>query len=55
LLLPWLLKNAFNEQDKKILTYACVVGFFAYFCFDMYIAGNGIYQSHNLGISYYLG
>jgi transmembrane protein EpsG len=52
LLLPWLLKNAFNEQDKKILTYACVVGFFAYFCFDMYIAGNGVYNSRNLNLAY---
>jgi hypothetical protein len=50
LLLPWLLKNAFDEDTSKTITTCCIIGFMAYFCYDMYIAGNGIYQSANLHI-----
>lgn len=42
-LLPWLLKNAFDEDTSKIITTFCLIGFMGYFCYDMYIAGNGIY------------
>ncbi len=52
LLLPWLLKNAFDEDMSKTITAACVLGFILYFCFNMYIAGNGIYQSVNLNLYY---
>lgn len=52
LLLPWLLKNAFDEYMSKIITTACIVGFALYFCYDMFIAGNGIYQSINLNLHY---
>ena len=52
LLLPWLLRNAFSEDMSKTITTACVVGFILYFCYDMYVAGNGIYISTNLGLNY---
>lgn len=50
LLLPWLLKEVVNEYVSKTMTIACIIGFIAYFCYDMYVAGNGIYQSANLSI-----
>lgn len=50
LLLPWILKEVVNEYVGKTMTIICVIGFIAYFCYDMYVAGNGIYQSTNLSI-----
>ena len=50
LLLPWLLKNAFDESMGKSILLASLIGYFAYFWYDMYIAGNGIYNSRSLDI-----
>lgn len=52
LLLPWLLKKAFDESMGKSIFIASLVGYFAYFWYDMFIAGNGIYQSINLNLNY---
>lgn len=50
LLLPWLLKYAFNEAERKILSLLLVILYFLYFIYDMYVAGNGIYNSRNLNL-----
>lgn len=52
LLLPWLLKKSFDESMGKSILIASLIGYFAYFWYDMYIAGNGIYQSIKLNIYY---
>lgn len=49
-LLPWILKYGYNEKDSRMIRDLCIVLFMAYFCYDVYIAGNGIYQSQNLHI-----
>lgn len=53
LLLPWLLKNGFDESMGKSILIASLIGYFAYFWYDMYIAGNGQYVSNSLGYSYW--
>ena len=53
LLLPWLLKNAFDESMGRSILLASLIGYFAYFWYDMFIAGNGIYQSVPLNLQYY--
>lgn len=52
LLLPWLLKNAFEESMGRSILLASLIGYFVYFWYDMYIAGNGIYFSLNLNINF---
>lgn len=52
LLLPWLLKNAFDESMGKSILLASLIGYFAYFWYDMIITGNGVYQSINLNLYY---
>lgn len=54
LLLPWLLRNAFNEDERKVVSVLCVIIFIVYFYYDMYIAGNGIYNSTSLNLVYYM-
>ena len=53
LLLPWLLKNAFEESMGRSILIASLIGYFAYFWYDMYFAGNGVYVSNSLGINYW--
>lgn len=53
LLLPWLLKKAFDESMGKSILIASLIGYFAYFWYDMFIAGNGLYVSETLGFSYW--
>ncbi len=53
LLLPWLLKKAFDESMGKSILIASLIGYFAYFWYDMFIAGNGLYVSKTLGFSYW--
>lgn len=53
LLLPWLLKKAFDESMGKSILIASLIGYFVYFWYDMYIAGNGLYVSEVLGFSYW--
>lgn len=48
-LLPWIFKNEFSDNSKHIKI-AVTILLIAYFCYDMYLAGNGIYQSDNLKI-----
>lgn len=50
ILLPWLLKNAFDGKFKRIITLLCIVGYFAYFYFTMVIQGKGFYVSSILNI-----
>ncbi len=45
LLLPWLLKRAFDESMGKTILLLSLIGYLSYFWYDMYIAGNGIYNS----------
>lgn len=52
LLLPWLLKKAFDESMGKSILLASLIGYFAYFWYDMIITGNGVYQSINLNLYY---
>ena len=52
LLLPWIVKNAFEESMGRSILIASLVGYFAYFWYDMYVAGNGIYYSTTLNLMY---
>lgn len=52
ILLPWLLKNALDEETRKIITFLCILGFMAFFYYDMYIVGNGIYHSTVLDLDF---
>lgn len=52
LLLPWLFKNAIEEKTRRMIVLCACLGFFAYFCYDMYFAGNGIYNSTVLNLHY---
>ncbi len=52
MLLPWLLKNAFDESMGKSILLASLIGYFAYFWYDMYIAGNGVYNSIPLDLHF---
>lgn len=52
ILLPWLIKNVFDENTRRIVVVSCVVGFLLYFYYDMYIKGNGIYHSTILNLSF---
>lgn len=53
LLLPWLLKKAFDESMGRSILIASLIGYFIYFWYDMYIAGNGVYVSETLGLNYW--
>lgn len=52
ILLPWILKNAFNESNQKLVRLAICSLFLLYFCYNMIIAGNGIYNSRSLNLLY---
>lgn len=48
-LLPWVVKNGFDKnyvQIKRVISILLI----AYFCYDMFVAGNGVYESDILGI-----
>lgn len=51
--LPWLLMKAFDESMGKTITLASFIGYFIFFWYNMYVAGNGIYVSDVLGISFW--
>jgi hypothetical protein len=53
ILLPWLMKKVFDESMGKTITMVSLVAFFAYFCYEMYGAHNGIYASNILGLQYW--
>lgn len=48
-LLPWILKNGLGKNSKEIKIVITIL-LIAYFSYDMFVAGNGIYQSSNLKI-----
>lgn len=52
ILLPWLFNNIFEKKDASILILVSLFCFLAYFCYDMYVAGNGIYNSRSLDLIY---
>jgi transmembrane protein EpsG len=52
-LLPLVLKKTFDEGMGKTIFIISVVGFLAYFCFEMYIAKNGVYYSEILGLNFW--
>lgn len=53
ILLPWLIKNIFNKEEKRLIYYLMVVLYVAFFYYQMVIAWNGFgYISKILGISY---
>ncbi|MDO5124491.1 MAG: EpsG family protein [Eubacteriales bacterium] len=46
--LPWLMKKI--DTESSWIKYLSIVCFMAYFLYDMYVVGNGIYKSDNLRI-----
>lgn len=52
-LMPLLFKKVYDESLSKTIMLVSLVGYFAYFCFEMYNAKNGIYISDSLGIAYW--
>lgn len=52
-LLPWLIKNCFNEESRKIAKVACMVMYAAYFYYQMEIAWSGLtYISQILNLNF---
>lgn len=52
-LLPWLLKEGYDERSSKTITIISIVLYFAYFYYEMVISGAGAYVSDTLNISYW--
>lgn len=52
-LLPWLLKEAYDENTSRTITFIAIILFFAYFYYEMVISGAGVYVSDTLNISYW--
>lgn len=52
-LLPWLLKESFEEDMYKTITLIAVILYFIYFYYEMVINGAGTYVSDSLGLSYW--
>lgn len=50
IILPWILKETFNEATQKIAKTLIVAVFMLFFLYNMIIAGNGIYNSRNLNL-----
>lgn len=53
-LLPWLLKEGYDERSSKTITIISIVLYFAYFYYEMVISGAGAYASDSLHISYWV-
>ena len=52
-LLPWVIKNCFNEESKKIAQFACIVLYLVYFYYQMVVTWNGLtYVSHILNLNF---
>lgn len=49
-LLPYIIKNCFKGNDRKILYIGCVVAYFIYFFYDQAITRGIVYRSIILGI-----
>lgn len=53
ILLPWLINNIFNKEEKRLIYYLMVVLYIAFFYYQMVVAWNGFgYISKVLGIFY---
>lgn len=53
ILLPWLIKNTFNKEEKRLVYYLMIICYIAFFYYQMLIAWNGFgYGSKVLGLSY---
>ena len=53
-LLPWLLFKIFDEKLGKSITYFSIIGYLAYFFYNMYSARNGVYISDVLGLNFWM-
>ncbi len=53
ILLPWLIKNGFEEDMGKTINIVLIVMYFAYFYYEMVINGSGVYVSDSLNIFYW--
>ena len=53
ILLPWLLKKAFDESMGRTIAIVSFIGYFVFFWYTMYGAKNGMYVSQNLGLYYW--
>ena len=53
ILLPWLIKNAFNKEEKRLVYYSMIVCYIAFFYFQMVITWKGFgYASKILNLVY---
>lgn len=53
ILLPWLIKNIFNKEEKRLVYYLMVILYLAFFYYQMVVTWNGFgYASKILGLSY---
>ena len=52
-LLPWLLKEAYDEDMSKTMILIAIVMYFIFFYYEMVITGSGLYASETLGLSYW--
>ena len=53
ILLPWLIKNIFNKEEKRLVYYLMIVLYIAFFYYQMVITWNGFgYASKILGLNY---
>lgn len=54
ILLPWLLKNIFEDRDKNLIYYIMILCYFAFFYYQMVVTWNGMgYASEILNLKYY--
>lgn len=53
ILLPWLIKNIFNKEEKRLVYYLMIVLYIAFFYYQMVITWKGFgYASKVLGLAY---
>lgn len=53
ILLPWLIKNIFNKEEKRLVYYLMIVLYIAFFYYQMVVTWNGFgYASKILGLNY---
>ena len=53
ILLPWLIKNIFNKEEKRLVYYLMIVLYLVFFYYQMVVTWNGFgYASKILGLNY---
>ena len=53
ILLPWLIKNIFNKEEKRLVYYLMIILYLVFFYYQMVITWNGFgYASKVLGLAY---